>query len=109
MLEGLFGSPNKEKVLLFLHVRQEGYPSEVVRFFAADLRSIQNQFNNLENAGIICSRKVGRTLLYKFNPRYPFLAELKGLLDKALVFYPEEDKQRLLITRKRPRKRDKPL
>lgn len=30
------------------------------------------------------------------NPRYPLLEELKALLEKALTFYPEEERERLL-------------
>jgi hypothetical protein len=52
---------------------------------------------------------VGRTRLYSFNPRYPFLDELRALLEKALEFYPEEEKARLFPERSRPRRKGKPL
>jgi len=38
--------------------------------------------------GIPHTSTLGCTRLYGFNPRYPFLKELKALLDKALSFYP---------------------
>ena len=37
------------------------------------------------------------------------LKELKQLLDKALSFYPEEERERLLMVRRRPRRRGKPI
>ncbi|MFO7811471.1 MAG: ArsR family transcriptional regulator [Pelovirga sp.] len=109
MLEALFGTLNKERVLLYLFARDEGYPREVAKFYGADLRSIQNQFENLEVGRVLYSRMIGNTRLYAFNPRYPFLEELKTLLDKALSFYPDSEREQLVMVRKRPRRKGKPL
>ena len=109
MLEGLFGTANKEKVLLYIYAREEGYPREVAKYYDIDLRTIQNQFEKLELGGVLYSRLVGRTRLYAFNPRFVFLEELKQMLGKALSFYPEEERERLLMTRRRPRRKGKPL
>lgn len=109
MLEGLFGTINKEKILLYVYAREEGYPREVAKYYGIDLRTIQNQFEKLELGGVLYSRMLGRTRLYAFNPRFVFLEELKQMLDKALSFYPEEDRERLLMTRRRPRRKGKPL
>ncbi|MDY0270860.1 winged helix-turn-helix domain-containing protein [Trichloromonas sp.] len=109
MLEALFGTVNREKVLLYILAREEGYPREVAKFYAVDLRSIQNQFEKLEGGGVLYSRLLGNTRLYAFNPRYPFLDELKTILEKALAFYPEEEKDRLMMGRRRPRRAGKPL
>jgi len=109
MLEGLFGSANKEKVLLYIYAREEGYPRELAKYYGIDLNTIQNQFEKLEFGGVLYSRMVGRTRLYTFNPRFVFLDELKKMLEKALSFYSEEERERLLITRRRPRRKGKPL
>ena len=109
MLESLLGTVNREKVLIYIYARNEGYPREVAKFFNTDLRSIQNQFEKLEYGGILYSRLVGNTRLYTFNPRYPFLAELKALLNKALSFYSAEERDRLTMHRQRPRRTGKPL
>ena len=109
MLEGLFGTVNKEKVLLYVYAREEGYPREVAKYYGIDLKTIQNQFEKLEMGGVLYSRMVGRTRLYTFNPRFVFLNELKQILEKALSFYPEEERERLLVTRRRPRRKGKPL
>jgi predicted transcriptional regulator len=103
MLASLLGSKNAERVLIFVFAREEGYAREIARFFETDLKSIQNQLDKLEVAGILSSRAVGRTRPYTFNPRYPFLAELKSLLEKALTFYPEEEREKLVMNRRRPR------
>jgi hypothetical protein len=109
MLEALFGTVNREKVLVYLLARQEAYPREVAKFFSTDLRSIQNQFEKLEVGGVVYSRLLGNTRLYAFNPRYPFLEELKKLLEKALEFYSEDERQQLMMARRRPRRKGKPL
>ena len=109
MLASLFGSKNAERVLIFLSARDEGYAREIARYFETDLKSIQNQLDKLEVAGVLSSRAVGRTRPYTFNPRYPFLSELKSLLEKVLTFYPEEEREKLIMNRRRPRGKGKTL
>jgi predicted ArsR family transcriptional regulator len=109
MLKPLFGTENSERVLMFLLTRNEGYAREIAQFFDTNLYGIQRQLDKLESGGVLVSRTAGRTRLYQFNPRYPFLNELKQLLEKALTFYPEDVRENLMTNRRRPRKRDKPL
>jgi predicted ArsR family transcriptional regulator len=109
MLTPLLGTENSERALLFLLTRNEGYAREIAQFFNTNLYAIQRQLDKLEAGGVLVSRTVGRTRLYQFNPRYPFLHELKQLLEKALSFYPEDVRESLELNRRRPRKRDKPL
>lgn len=109
MLEALLGSVSKERVLFFISARDEGYAREIARFFATDLAPIQKQLEGLEKGGILASRLAGRTRLYTFDPRYPFLNELKTLLAKAITFFPPEEQERLLMARQRPRRSGKPL
>ena len=109
MIEVLLGSKNAERVLIYIFAREEGYPREIARFFNSDLKSIQKQMDKLEAGGVLVSREVGRTRPYVFNPRYPFINELKVLLEKALSFYLKEEQNELLINRRRPRARGKTL
>jgi len=109
MLEALIGSENGARVLLFLCGRGEGYAREIAEFFHTAHRPIQKQLEKFEAAGILYSQRVGRTRVYRFNPRCPFVEELRALLEKALSFYPEDDRNALLMDRRRPRRSDKPL
>ena len=109
MLEPIVGSKSSEQVFIFLLARVEGYATEIAKFFDADLYAIQKQLVRLENSDVLVSRKVGRTRVYQFNPRYPFLNELKRLLEKVLNYYPDDIQEELLMNRRRPRKKDKPL
>ena len=95
MLEPILGSMSCERVLLFILSRGEGYGREIARFYDTDLDPIQKQLDKLELGHVLVSRVVGRTRLFAFNPRYPFLDELKVLLQKALSIYPVEVRDRL--------------
>lgn len=109
MLEPILGSTSRERVLIFLFARGEGYPREIARFFDTDLTPIQRQLIRLEIDGVLASRLAGRTRLYNISPRYVFKPELEGLLAKTLKFYPPDERERLLLNRRRPRRSGKPL
>ena len=111
MLECLLGTPVIEKVLFYLLVNQKSYPSQLKEVFQVPLYSFQRALGKLERGGIIISHKEGKTLIYQWNPRYPFLNELKAFLQKAYEFLPEEIREKYYepIQRKRPRRQGKPL
>ena len=109
MLETILGSTNSERVLMFLFSRNQGYARQIARFYDSGLDPIQKQLEKLEAGGVLVSQAVGRTRVFTFNPRYPFLNELKALLEKALEFYPEDLRDELFLDRRRPRRSGKPL
>lgn len=111
MMESLFGNPVIEKVLFFLLVNEKSYPSQLKNTFQMPLYSFQRALGRLEKGGIIVSHREGKTLIYQFNPRYPFLNELKAFLQKAYEFFPPELREKYYepIARKRPRRQGKPL
>lgn len=111
MLENLFGNPVIEKVLFYLLVHGKGYSSELRTSFNMPLYSFQRAFARLERGGIVVSHKEGKTVVYRFNPRYIFLGELRSLLQKAYDSFPQEFKQKYYepIVRTRPRRQGKPL
>jgi len=109
MLEPLLGSVNRERVLIFIFARDKGYAREIAGFFETSLYPIQTQLERLEFGGVLVSFTEGRTRVYSFNPRYPFLGELRKLLERALSFYPKKTRDGLLMNRRRPRRSGKPL
>jgi hypothetical protein len=109
MLEPILTSTSSERVLIFIAARGEGYLREMAAFYDTAPAPLLKQLEKLENGGVLFSRLAGRTRLYGFNPRYPFLVELKALLDKALTFYPEDERAGLLDNRRRPRRKGKPV
>ena len=109
MIESLFGSENKERVLVYLFTRKSGYAREIARFYGTELTPVQNQLRKLENGGVLVSQTVGKTRVYSLNPRFPFLRELTALLEKVLYFMPDGEKEKLLIFRTRPRRTNKTI
>ena len=107
MLEKLFGSKTAERVLMYLFVFQEGYPTEISRIFSIPLNMIQKQLFKFEEGGMLVSRLRGKVRIYQWNPRYPFLNEVKKLLERNFEYLPEVIKERYYRQRTRPRRRDK--
>ena len=105
MLEPLLGSGIREKVLLFIHAQGEGYAREIAGFFKTGLDPVQKQLKRLEAGGILLSCLKGRTLLYRFNPDYRFIGELKSLLKKVLRLYPSDIRGSLITGNERTGKR----
>ena len=109
MLEGILGNINKERCLQFIVARGEGYAREISEFYNTSLSPIQNQLDNLEKNGILYSEPKGRTVIYKLNPRYPFIKELKSLIKKSLEFLSGDIYEKLFNNRRRPRRKGKVL
>ena len=111
MLEKLFGNAVIEKLLFYFLLNEKGYGSELAKRLDTPLYSIQKALIRLEDAGIIVGLQEGKTRIYRFNPRYPFLKELKAFLEKAYAFLPKELKTKFYEApiRRRPRRTGKPL
>ena len=111
MLESIFGGRNIEKILFYLLINETCYATQLSNIFDEALSPFQKAFDRLEAGGIVVSFLEGKTRIYKFNPRYPFLEELKNFLSKAYKFLPQEFKDRYYEPkiRKRPRRKGKPL
>jgi predicted ArsR family transcriptional regulator len=109
MLEPLFESPIKSKVLLYVYTHGESYGREIAREFGLYPNAVQYQLLKLEMGGVLFSKLRGKVRLFGFNPRYPFKKELEALLEKSLTFVTREEKERLYQPRLRPRRTGKPL
>lgn len=110
MLEKLFGNVVIEKVLFYLLVNEKGYASQLKEALGIPLYSIQMALGRLEQGGIVVRQSQGKTQVYEFNPRYPFLEELVLFLRRAYSSLPETIKKRYeVVIRKRPRRKGKPL
>lgn len=109
MLEPLFESTAKEKILLYLHTHGESYPREMARDLGFYINAVQYQLQKLERGGVLYSKLKGKVRLFGLNPRYPFRKELAAVLEKALLFVREEERLKLYRPRLRPRRTGKPL
>jgi hypothetical protein len=111
MLEKLFGNVVIEKILFYLLVNEKGYPTELKNAFQIPLYSVQIALARLEQGGILVRQSQGKTQIYQYNPRYPFLNELTNFLQKAYEALPRELREKFYEapTRRRPRRKGKPL
>ncbi|MHB9156242.1 MAG: winged helix-turn-helix domain-containing protein [Endomicrobiales bacterium] len=108
MLEPLFGNSVIEKILFYLLVYEDGYIRGIANTFGIPVNGIVQQLKRLEDGGVIAGQKKGKIRLYTFNPRYPFLAELKSLLQRAMDVLPDEEIEKYYRMRTRPRRKGKP-
>ena len=70
---------------------------------------IKKQLDRMERDDLLIKRRVGKSLIYTFNPRNPFSQDIQAFFLKALEKYPEDIRVRLAMDRRRPRKRGKEL
>jgi DNA-binding transcriptional ArsR family regulator len=111
MLEYLFANKNVEKILMYLCLHGKANASELSRCFDSALDPIQKTLRKLEEGGLLASFLEGKTRVFQWNTRYPFLKEIQALAQKAYEFLPLETQEAQYdsMRRKRPRKTGKPL
>lgn len=109
MIAKILGSETAEKALFYLTAYGEGYASGIAKTFDISLSMVQKQLARFEEAGLLVCTLKGRTRLYVWNPRYPFLKEFQSFLEKAFEFIPEKEKEKYYYQRTRPRRGGKPL
>lgn len=110
MLEYLFANKNVEKIIMYLFLHGKANATELSRTFGSSLDPIQKTLRKLEDGGLLVSFLEGRTRVFLWNPRYPFLQEIQALAKKSYEFLPTDIQETYHpIRRKRPRKTGKPL
>ena len=111
MLEYLFANKNVEKILMYIYLHGKANATELSRTFDSSLDPIQKTLRKLEEGGLLASFLEGKTRVFHWNPRYPFLGEIQALAKKAYDFLPLDiqEAQYQSMKRKRPRKTGKPL
>jgi DNA-binding transcriptional ArsR family regulator len=103
-----FGSQTRTRVLLALRLLSESYPRELARLLALPLTGVQRALASLERDGLVGARPVGRTRLYRLEPRYFGYRHLQQFLLRLTE--PDADlRARVAGLRRRPRRFGKPL
>jgi predicted ArsR family transcriptional regulator len=108
-LEAVFGNRTAASVLLFLENYGSGHASRIAKTYGIPLYAVQKQLQKLESAGVLVSRKVGRTRVFEFNPRNPMTARLREFLAAELKALPNSITAKYFRERQRPRRTGKPL
>lgn len=109
LIEKLLGGKSAEEVLLYIYAFGEGYGAEISSFSGISLNVIQKQLSKFEDAGLLVSMLRGRTRIFKWNPRYPFLSEFRQFIEKVFLAQSQENIKHYYSQRKRPRKAGKKI
>ncbi len=103
-----FGGRARTRVLLALHLLSESYARELARLLDAPLSGVQRALRGLERDGLVAARAMGRTRVFRLDPRYFAHEELGRYL--ARLAGPESAlRGRVAALRRRPRATGKPL
>jgi hypothetical protein len=108
-MKSLFGSVSRERILVFIAARDQGYAREISGFWKCPDMPIKRELNRLESGGVLTATSYGRTIVYAMNTRYFLREELVAMLLKLIDAYPPEWKEKLLLNRRRPRAKGKPI
>jgi hypothetical protein len=108
-LEAIFGNATAGRLMLYLFHYGEAYPTGAAKDLGLSLSPVQRQLEKFEAAGLLISRLVGRTRVYTFNPKHPATSKLQDLVRVFYEGLPLREREHLFRTRRRPRRRGKPV
>lgn len=78
----LFGSRRRTEILIMLALLETTYPTELARLLGAPLFSVQTILQDLEDQGVVASRRQGRMRIVSLDPRYFAYKQLRALLER---------------------------
>jgi len=103
-----FGGWTRTRVLLALRLLEESYPRELARILEAPPSGVLKAIRSLELDGLVAGRNVGRTRVFRINPRYFAADDLNRYLWR--LSEPEDElRDKISRIRRRPRRTGKPL
>jgi len=109
MLEGIFGNKTAVKVLLHIYHYGQIHASAIAEDYGIYNRSVLNQLERFENAGVLVSKQIGKSRLYSLNKKSPYYRPIEDILRIAYESIPLEERLQRFKTRRRPRRKGKPI
>lgn len=103
-----FGGTARTRVLVALQLLEESYPRELARVLGTSLSGVQAALRGLERDGLVAGRSVGRTRVFRFEPRYFARRELRTYLARLSANEPALERE-VRTLRRRPRRTGKPM
>ena len=107
MLDKIFGNETISMIYLNLFHYDEVYSALIEKNTGIGSRAVLNQLNKMEEAGVLVSRSVGRTRLYQFNPKSPFVKPIKDIIEITYSNMNIKMKEKMFKERMRPRAKGK--
>jgi len=103
-----FGGRTRTETLLTLRLLDESYAREIARVLQRPVSGVLKALRSLEADALVAGRTLGRTRLFRLDPRYFAYSELRQYLERLTE--PENKlRERLRRLRRRPRKTGKRL
>lgn len=109
MLDKILGSEIAMKIMFHLVHYNEIYPSAVAKDYELTLSAVQKQFARFEEAGVLVSKRVGKTRVYLFNKKSKAAVKLFELIKIYYDGLSVKDKEMIFSERRRPRRPGKPV
>ena len=109
ILNGIFGNRNASRVLLHVYHYNEIHSAAIAKDYEISATPVRLQLERFENVGILVARQIGKTRLFSFNEKSPFVKPIKAILE---IFYESlslEEKEKIFSSRRRPREKGKPV
>lgn len=101
MEKSLFGTATREKILFYLLQNKKCYSSELVHIFGMLYTRVRGGLVRLRELGILQEYNDGKNHFYYFDPKYPFLKELKALLRQMYKKLPQIEKEKYYENKRR--------
>ena len=109
MLESIFGNSSAEKALLHIYHYGEIHASAIAKDYEQSITPIKSQLERFELGGILKSKLMGKTRVFSFNDKSPWMKPIHQILEIAYNSIPLEERQEIFNTRRRPRRTGKPI
>ena len=92
MLEQLFGSKTRTKLLRLFFMKKEGkfYVREITRLIDERINSVRRELENLKSFGLIKDEEVNNKRFYFLDENFILFKELKDLMIKSRFFVEKE-------------------
>lgn len=107
MIEFILGNRTAERVLLHLYHYGEIHAAGIAGDYGVVVNPIRQQLERFEKGNILVSKMVGRTRVYLFNPKSPYVKPLKEILKITYEAIPLNERESLFGQRRRPREKGK--
>ena len=109
MVEVILGNKTAAQIMLYLIHYGEAYANGIASDMQITLSQVQKQLDKFETAGVLVSKKIGTVRIYTFNPKLGVIKKLKELIGYFYEAIPLADREKFFSTRRRPRRKDKPV
>jgi len=107
MIEAIVGNRTAERVLLHIYHYGEIHAAAIASDYGTVVNPIRLQLERFENGNIFVSKAVGRTRLYSFNQKSPYVKPLMEILKITYEAIPLKEREQIFNQRRRPRKKGK--